>query len=212
MRKTLKATTALVTGAGHGIGQAAAERLAADGARVLVADMALAAAERVATGIEAAGGKAIACQLDVRDRASVEAAVGETVRRFGWIDILVNCAGIMDRAPVLEMSDELWHRIIDTNLYGTFLCCQVAARQMIKQGKGGRIVNTASTSGQFGGQGRAAYGASKAGVVNLTQTLAIELAGHDISNRRTVFHYRLDVAQSGEPRGAGRFGRAHRTV
>ena len=86
----------------------------------------------------------------------------------------------MDREPFLEFSDELWHRVIDTNLYGAFVCGQLAARQMAAQGDGGRIVNVASNSGIFGGRGRAAYGASKAGIINLTQSMAIELAEHDI--------------------------------
>ena len=110
----------------------------------------------------------------------MEAAVAQAVAAFGRLDILVNDAGIMDRAPFLEMTDELWRRIIDINLYGTFLFAQVAARQMVRQGSGGRFVNVASNSGMFGGRGRAAYGASKAGVINLTQTLAIELAEHGI--------------------------------
>jgi 3-oxoacyl-[acyl-carrier protein] reductase len=86
----------------------------------------------------------------------------------------------MDRAPFLEMTDEFFRRVLDVNLYGTFVCGQAAARQMVKQGGGGRIINVASNSGIFGGRGRAAYGASKAGIINLTQTMAIELAEHGI--------------------------------
>ena len=82
----------------------------------------------------------------------------------------------MDRAPFLEMSDELWHRIFDTNLHGAFLCGQITARAMVAQGDGGRFVNVASNSGIFGGRVRAAYGASKAGLINLTQTMAQEWA------------------------------------
>jgi len=99
---------------------------------------------------------------------------------FGRLDVLVSNAGIMDRAPFLEMAETFWHRVFDTNLTGAFLCGDAAARQMIAQGSGGRIVNGASNSGIFGGRGRAAHGASKAGLINLTRTMAIELAEHGI--------------------------------
>ena len=118
--------------------------------------------------------------VNVRERAQVAAMVEATVAAFGRLDILVSNAGIVDRAPFLDMDDELWRRVIETNLYGAFLGGQHAARQMVAQGSGGRIVNVASNSGVFGGRGRAAYGASKAGLINLTQTMAIELAEHGI--------------------------------
>ena len=111
------------------------------------------------------------CRVDVTDRASVSELIGAAVTAFGRLDVLVSNAGIMDRAPFLEMTEEFWHHVIDTNLTGAFLCGQAAARQMIAQGTGGRIVNIASNSGIFGGRGRAAYGASKAGLINLTQTM-----------------------------------------
>ncbi len=97
---------------------------------------------------------------------------------------MVANAGIMDRMPFLEMTDDFWHRVLGTNLYGAFLCGQCAARRMVARRRGGRIVNVASNSGLFGGRGRAAYGASKAGIVNLTQTMAIELAEHGIARQR----------------------------
>lgn len=180
MAKGVAGKVALVTGGGHGIGLACAERLATEGASVCIADLQRDTADAAAQRIAAAGGKASGVALDVRERSSVQAAVDETVRRYGRLDVLVNVAGVMDRAPVLDMTDDLWRKVIDTNLYGTFLCCQIAARQMVAQGGGGQIVNTASNSGKFGGSGRAAYGASKAGVINLTQTLAIELASQGI--------------------------------
>jgi len=180
MTSRLQGQAAIVTGAGHGIGAAVATRLAADGAAVLVADVSAERAAQHAQSIVAGGGQALGHAVDVKDRAAVEAAVAAALAAFGRLDVLVNAAGIMDRAPALEMDDALWHRIIDTNLYGTFVCCQVAARAMIQAGNGGRIVNIASNSGIFGGRGRIAYGASKAGVINLTQSLAIELAEHGI--------------------------------
>ncbi|MEM7404764.1 MAG: SDR family NAD(P)-dependent oxidoreductase [Pseudomonadota bacterium] len=168
---------ALVTGAGNGIGKAIAERLLNDGCRVLCCDRDDAAANAVCAPFgEAAGAVAI----DVRARGDVERAVAHAVERWGQLDIAVANAGVMDRESFLEFTDACWDRVLGTNLYGCFLTGQVAARQMVAQGGGGAIVNVASNSGVFGGRGRAAYGASKAGIINLTQTMAIELAEHDI--------------------------------
>ncbi|MGI9409109.1 MAG: SDR family NAD(P)-dependent oxidoreductase, partial [Hyphomicrobiaceae bacterium] len=136
--------------------------------------------EETMARIRAAGGAAQFCQIDVRDRGSVEAMVAHAVDEWGRLDIQVSNAGITDRQPFLEMSDTLWQRVLETNLYGAFYCGQYAARQMVAQGGGGRIVHVASNSGIFGGRGRAAYGASKAGLINLTQTMAIELAEHGV--------------------------------
>lgn len=172
--------SAMVTGAGHGIGQAIAARLASEGAKVLVCDIDEARAEAAVAAIREAGGTAEADVMNVRERDDVEGAIQHLVEKWGRIDILVSCAGIMDRAPFLEMTDALWHKILDTNLHGAFLCGQIAARRMVAQGDGGRIVHVASNSGIFGGRGRAAYGASKAGLINLTQTMAIELAEYGI--------------------------------
>jgi 3-oxoacyl-[acyl-carrier protein] reductase len=171
-----KGRNALVTGAGHGIGAAIARRLAAEGARVMVTDRDQKAAAETVAAIVGAGGTAAARRMDVTARAEVESAVAALAADWGRLDVLVSNAGVMDRAPFLEMTDEFWHRVLEINLYGTFLCGQVAARQMAAQGGGGRIVHVASNSGIFGGRGRAAYGASKAGIINLTQTMAIELA------------------------------------
>ena len=175
-----KAKVAMVTGAGNGIGRAIALRLAKDGMHVLVCDFDADAAGYVQAQISATGGTADAAVVDVRERQTVAAAVEQLVGKWDRLDILVANAGIMDREPFLGFSDELWHRVMDTNLYGAFVCGQLAARQMAVQGDGGRIVNVASNSGIFGGRGRAAYGASKAGIINLTQSMAIELAEHDI--------------------------------
>jgi 3-oxoacyl-[acyl-carrier protein] reductase len=180
MTQRLANKIAVVTGSGRGIGAAIGMRLAQDGARVLLADRDEPAAKAHAEAIAKAGHTAEACAVDVTDRETVEAAIARAVSAWGGVDILVNNAGVMDRAPFLEMSDNFFMGVIGINLYGTFVCSQVAARQMAKQGRGGRIVNVASNSGMFGGRGRAAYGASKAGIINLTQTMAIELAEHDI--------------------------------
>ncbi len=180
MAGRLEGKVALVTGAAHGIGAAIAKRLADDGAKVLMADIDGGAAHLAADVLSAAGRVAQSIPMDVRDREQVEAGVERAVELWGRLDILVANAGIVDRAPFLEMDDDLWSRVIDTNLRGTFYCGQYAAQQMVNQGAGGRIVNVASNSGIFGGRGRAAYGASKAGIINLTQTMAIELAEHGI--------------------------------
>ena len=166
---------AIVTGAGRGIGQAIAAALAAEGARVVVADLDVASARRVADEIIAGGGRATALQADVAEPAQVNSLIADTVARFGRLDVLVNNAGIGSNKPVLETTLEEWELQLKVNLTGTFLCGQAAAKAMLKTG-GGRIVNIASISGQRGGQGRAAYGASKAGVILLTKVMAVELA------------------------------------
>ena len=170
----------MVTGAAHGIGGAIADRLASEGAKVLVADIDEAAAEVRSKTIRAAGGEAIGVKVDVRRREETAGMVARAVAEWGRLDILVSNAGITDRQPFLEMDDALWERVMATNIYGAFTGGQAAARQMVAQGEGGRIVHVASNSGVFGGRGRAAYGASKAGLINLTQTMAIELAEHGI--------------------------------
>ncbi len=169
--------TAIVTGSAHGIGAAIARRLHVEGANVVIADFDHAAAAALATEL---GERATAAMVDVRDRSAVESVVAATVAQFGRLDVLIANAGIVDRLPFLEFTDDLWRKVIETNLYGAFVSSQAAARQMVAQGGRGRIVTVASNSGVFGGRGRAAYGASKAGIINLTQTMAIELAEHGI--------------------------------
>ena len=180
MSERMKGQSALVTGSGTGIGQAIAIRLASEGAHVLVADINAETAAETVRQITESGADATACQVDVTQRASVAAMVAQAVALRGRLDVAVSNAGIMDRAPFLEMTDEFWNHVLGLNLSGIFMCGQEAARQMVVQGGGGRIVNVASNSGMFGGRGRAAYGASKAGVINLTQSMAVELAEHDI--------------------------------
>ncbi|MEL6622740.1 MAG: glucose 1-dehydrogenase [Pseudomonadota bacterium] len=170
---------ALVTGGANGIGAAVAKRLNAEGGSVVVADREVDAAHALVANFDAPDRTRV-IEMDVSTRADIQAGVTETVAAFGALHCLVANAGIVDRLPFLEFTDELWRRVIDTNLFGTFWCGQAAARQMVKQGSGGRIINIASNSGVFGGRGRAAYGASKAGIINLTQTMAIELAEHGI--------------------------------
>jgi 3-oxoacyl-[acyl-carrier protein] reductase len=170
---------ALVTGGGAGIGAGIATRLAAEGAGVLVADLNLDAATKIAEEITQSGGKALAFRMDAASPEDAAAAVAVAEENFGRLRIAVCNAGITDRIPVLDMKLESFERIIRTNLVGCFVSSQAAARAMSRgeEGEqGGRIVTISSVSGQFGGTGRAAYGASKGGIETLTKVLAVELA------------------------------------
>jgi NAD(P)-dependent dehydrogenase (short-subunit alcohol dehydrogenase family) len=176
----LAGKVALVTGAGNGIGRGIARVLAAEGAAVLVTDIDAVAADHVAADIARGGGQACAQTLDVRDPAAATAAARAAVDRLGGLDILVANAGTTARCPFLEMPQAFFQDVLRTNLEGCFLSCQAAARVMVERGRGGRIVTISSNSCIFGGRGRAAYSASKAGIIALTQTMAIELAPHGI--------------------------------
>ncbi|MBX6313510.1 MAG: glucose 1-dehydrogenase [Isosphaeraceae bacterium] len=171
----LRDKVAIITGSGRGIGREMALRFAAEGARVVVADVDAAASAGVAGEVWAAGGIARVSAVDVTDPAGVQVMIEGVLADFGRIDVLVNNAGVGLNKPFLTTTLEEWERQIRVNLTGTFLCSQAAARAMVRRG-GGRIVNVASISGQRGGQGRAAYGAAKAGVILLTKVMAVELA------------------------------------
>ncbi len=177
----LRDKRAIVTGAARGIGRAIAERLHGEGCHVAFADIDASEAAVAVRGIDADETRACVIEVDVCDRGSIQSMLDTAVARFGGVDILVSNAGIMDRMAFLEMKDDFWERVLTLNLQGAFRAGQIAARQMVAQGTGGRIVNVASNSGIFGGRGRAAYGASKAGLINLTQSMAIELAEHGIT-------------------------------
>lgn len=170
---------AVVTGGGAGIGRAIAERFAAERAIVVVADLDLSSARQTEAAIKSKGGTAHSLEIDVASESSVALAYEAVESRFGQLDIQISNAGITDRMPFLSMPLDKFERVLRVNLIGTLLCGQAAARIMSRHG-GGRIVNLTSVSGQFGGTGRAAYGASKAAISNLTQTMAMELALHDI--------------------------------
>src|SRR5581483_1860864 len=171
---------ALITGGGNGMGRATALRFAKEGARVVVADIESENAARVADEIRAAGGDALDVPVDVSQRESVEAMVARCVEQYGRVDILCAIAGIAGAVPFLELTDAQWDRMLAVNLKGVFLCGQLAAQQMIKQGTGGKIVNMSSTNGLVGEAEFAHYNAAKFGVVGLTMTMAIELAPHNI--------------------------------
>jgi 3-oxoacyl-[acyl-carrier protein] reductase len=183
----LKNKVALVTGGGSGIGRATALRFAREGANVVVSDVDDAGANSVVAEIEGAGGRAFAVIGNVAERAASERMVNAAVEKFGRLDILVNNAGITRDAlsvrvkdgDVKMMNDDQWDAVLAVNLKGTFLCSQAAAVPMIKH-KYGRIINTSSV-GALGNIGQANYSASKAGVIGLTKTLALEFARYGIT-------------------------------
>ena len=182
-RYDLEGQVAIVTGAGRGIGRAIALRLAREGASVTVAEINQVNAVKVVEEIEAAGGRALALKTDVARKDDVERMVRDTVERFGRLDILVNNAGIGAIAPLIDTDEETWDAIMRVNAKGTLLCTQAAARQMIVQGDGGRIINNASGAGKIApGKGTplGAYAASKHAVVALTKQFGFELASHGI--------------------------------
>lgn len=182
-RYDLEGQVAIVTGAGRGIGRAIALRLAREGAGVTVADLNEANAAEVAAEIEAAGGQALAIKVDVTRMADAERMVGETVARFGRVDILVNNAGIGAVAPLMETDEATWDALMNVNAKGVLFCSQAAARQMIAQGGGGRIINNASGAGKIA-PGKdtplGAYAASKHAVLGLTRQMGLELSSHQI--------------------------------
>ncbi|TCT06815.1 SDR family NAD(P)-dependent oxidoreductase [Aquabacter spiritensis] len=177
---SLSGRTALVTGASSGLGRHFAHRLAAAGAAIVLCARRVAAIEAEAEAIRAAGGQATALVLDVTDAASVQDAVGRAQGWRGGLDILVNNAGIARTKAVLDLTEADWDAVLDTNLKGAFLVAQAVARGMRDRGAGGAIVNVASILGlRVAGQ-VAPYAVSKAGLIQLTQAMALELARHEI--------------------------------
>jgi NAD(P)-dependent dehydrogenase (short-subunit alcohol dehydrogenase family) len=172
---------ALVTGAGSGIGAAIALAMAADGARVVCADI---NSEAVQATAEKAGSDSLALTADVGEVAAIEAMLDATIERFGKLDIIVNNAGVTRKADIMDLTEADWDRIHRVNAKGVFFCLQGAARRMISRdgGSGGRIINMASIAGRgYRGTSNAAYAASKGAVIALTKTAAQQLARHDIT-------------------------------
>lgn len=176
----LRGRTALVTGASQGLGAHFARTLAASGARVAVAARKRPDCEALCASIAAAGGTAMALTLDVTSPDSARSAVEAVVADWGRLDILVNNAGVTTTTPLAEQDEAMWDRIMDTNLKGAFLMGQAAARAMAADGKGGAIVNVASILGHRVAGHVAAYCASKAGLVQLTRSMALEWARHKV--------------------------------
>jgi acetoin reductase-like protein len=170
--------TAIVTGGASGIGEGIARRLSADGANVVIADLNGTLARAVALDI---GATALAFELDVTDEASIDELMAVATGNFGGLDIMVNNAGIIQIAPVTRTEYSDWKRLMDVNVDGVFLGCRAAAKVMIEQGRGGTIVNASSGAGRRGVENISGYCASKAAIIVLTQSLAVELAKHNIT-------------------------------
>lgn len=172
----LQNKVAVVTGGASGIGLRIAEEFVANGAQAALVDVNGDAADSAAAAME---GTAIGIACDVSDPDSVSKMVQQVVDRYGRIDVLVNCAGIGPQTAFLDLSLDMWTKTIGINLTGTFLCSQMVAREMVKNGSGA-IVNIASISGVRAGTGRTAYGTTKAGIIQLTKQIAIELGAKGI--------------------------------
>ena len=182
-RYELEGQVAIVTGAGRGIGRAIARRLAREGCRVTVADLDEATAVVVAAEINQEGGESQALAVDVTSKEAADGMVRRTTDRWGSLNILVNNAGIGAVATLLDTDEATWDAMMNVNAKGVLLCSQAAARQMIEQGNGGRIINNASGAGKIA-PGKAvplgAYAASKHAVVAVTKQMGLELAEHGI--------------------------------
>jgi 3-oxoacyl-[acyl-carrier protein] reductase len=177
----LKGKVALITGAAQGIGKAISEKLASSGVNLILWDVNLELAEKVASELQTEKDiKALAQKVDVSNYSMVEAGLKKTLEEFLQIDILVNNAGITRDGLLIRMSEEDWDKVIDVNLKGTFNLCKAVSRIMLKQ-KSGRIVNISSVVGLMGNIGQVNYSASKAGLLGLTKSLAKELASRDIT-------------------------------
>jgi 3-oxoacyl-[acyl-carrier protein] reductase len=181
MAGDLTGKVAVVTGGGQGIGKALALGLAGAGAAVVTADVLAENAASTARQIVADGGRALGVRVDVSKRAQVKAMIDSAIAELGRVDILINNAGVFPRGMVLDLEDETWDAVMDVNLRGTFLCSQAAARVMVAQGEGGRIINFASVAAFRPTSNGAHYAASKAGIVAFTRNMAFEVAEHQIT-------------------------------
>ncbi|MDP9471026.1 MAG: glucose 1-dehydrogenase [Chloroflexota bacterium] len=177
----LRDKVAIITGGAQGMGRAMSLRFAKEGACVVVADLNLQGAEQLAQEIESADGQAVAVSVDVRNQEQVQRMVDTAVERFGRLDILVNNAGVGKVLSFLDTTEAEWSVLFDINCKGLLWCSQAAARQMIAQDRGGKIINLASMSGRRGEALGLVYCASKACVISMTQSMGLALAPHKIN-------------------------------
>lgn len=178
----LQNKVAIVTGSASGIGQAIATIFAQQGAAVVVDYVGKpGTADETLAKIKSVGGRAIAVSADVSNPDQVQAMIDQTVKAFGGLDIFVNNAGIEFKHPFLEFPLEQFQKIVSVNLQGPFVCCQLAAKQMVKQGRGGRLINISSIHEDLPMPTNAPYCATKGGLRMLTRTIAVELAPHKIT-------------------------------
>ncbi len=192
----LSGKVALVTGASQGIGEAIAKTLAAQGALVVCAARTEGKLNAVADAIRSAGGKADVVVMDLSSTESVKAAVATTVERHGAIHALINNAGITRDKLLIQMKEEDWDAVLDTNLKGAYTAIQAATKPMMKQ-RFGRIVNIASVVWQMGNAGQANYVAAKAGLIGLTKSVARELASRNVTaNAVTPGYIETDMTAS----------------
>ena len=176
----MKGRVAFVTGASQGIGRECALSLARAGARVVAGARSAEKLADLVSEIQAAGGEALAVELDVTSAESVKNAFAEAEKAFGPVEILVNNAGVTKDGLAIRMSPEAWSEVLDTNLTGAFRCIQAVMRGMMKQ-RWGRIINISSVVGLSGNPGQANYVSSKAGLIGLTKSLAQELGSRNIT-------------------------------
>lgn len=181
MGSKMHGRTVVVTGGGSGIGRGISKGLAAEGANVVIADLDLSAAEGVATEITAAGGQALAVKMDVTNRAEVQAGIAAGVAQYGRLDCYFNNAGFNKPMKFLDVTEQNFEAIMKVNALAVLVGTQEAAKQYIRQGTGGKVVNTASIAGRTGFASFTPYSASKAAVISITQGAARSLAEHKIT-------------------------------
>ncbi|KPC25163.1 Sorbitol dehydrogenase [Pseudomonas syringae pv. cilantro] len=175
--KRLEGKSALITGSARGIGRSFAKAYIREGARVAIADINLQRAQATATEL---GPNAYAVKMDVTDQASIDQAVAAVVAQTGKLDILINNAALFDLAPIADITRDSYERLFSINVAGTLFTLQAAAKQMIAQGHGGKIINMASQAGRRGEALVAVYCATKAAVISLTQSAGLDLIRHGI--------------------------------